>query len=93
MIHARPRIFLLTGVLPLALEKCLQSGENQASSTLPGGRCLRGSTSHTSTWKWSVVGWLSAWTLTAWAQWLMATSGERPSACSIPVEAPPAPAK
>ena len=30
-IHARPRIFFSTGFPPFALEKCLQSGENQAS--------------------------------------------------------------
>ncbi|MCY1234445.1 hypothetical protein D9M72_470280 [compost metagenome] len=31
--HARSRMFRSTGLPPLALEKCLQSGENQARPT------------------------------------------------------------
>jgi hypothetical protein len=36
-----------------------------------------------------VCGWLAACIASASALWLIAMSGERPSAISIPVEAPP----
>src|ERR1700683_4755323 len=45
--QARPRIFFSTGLPPLALEKCLQSGLNHASPTLRPRVTSHGSTVQT----------------------------------------------
>ena len=49
-IQASPRMFLSTGFPPLALLKCLQSGENQASPTGRPRQTSTGSTSQTLAW-------------------------------------------
>lgn len=46
--HDRPRISFLTGVPPLAREKCVQSGENQAKPMGYPPQKLLGSTANTS---------------------------------------------
>ena len=46
--QARPLILLSTGLPPFAREKCLQSGENQASATGLSPHASLGSTSQTS---------------------------------------------
>ena len=91
--QARPRIFFSTGLPPLALEKCLQSG---GSHTRPTGRLLVtliGSTSHTLSHRCVVCGWFAACMASASGSWLMAISTGRPNACSRPVLVPPPPAK
>ena len=92
-IHARPRIFRSTSAAPLALEKCLQSGENHASPTGRPRQTSLGSTSHTLACRCSVYGWFVRCIRIASGSWLMAIATGRPVASSMPVEAPPPPAK
>ena len=88
-----PRIFFSTGLPPLALEKCLQSGENHASPTGRPAATARGSASQTSWQRCRVAGWFALCMATALASWLMAMSIGRPIARSMPSDAPPPPAK
>jgi hypothetical protein len=56
-------------------------------------QAMRGSTSQMFETKCFVFGWFAAWTAIASLSWLIAMSGGRPNASSIPDEAPPPPAK
>jgi hypothetical protein len=96
--HARPRrrralLRSRKGFPPRDFEKKVQSGENHARPTGRPPQTATGSTSKTSSRKWRVLGWLASCIASASASWLIAMSGERPSARSMPVDAPPPPAK
>ena len=85
-------MFFESGLPPFAFEWCLQSGEAHRSPIGRPGRTLSGSTCQMLELRCSVSGWFAACMASASASWLIATSGERPSAISIPSDAPPPPA-
>ncbi|MDT4863639.1 hypothetical protein FQZ97_983550 [compost metagenome] len=75
--QARLRIFRFTGLPPLALLKCRQSGEAQRMPTGCPPVASTGSTSNTSVMKCLVFGWLARWIAIAVGLWLIAMSGCR----------------
>ena len=91
--HARSRMCCERGFPPLAFEKCVQSGEACSTSTGWPPVAYKGLTASTLAHRCSVPGWFAACMANASASWLIAISGEYPSAHVMPVLAPPPPAK